>query len=320
MPILSPNSAAIDACVARLHDGLLIGLPTETVYGLAANACDDAAVAAIFATKNRPQFNPLICHVADRDMAARLGQLNRHAEALIDAFWPGAVTLVVPRQAACPVGQLASAGLATIALRCPAHDLARAVLRQFNGPLAAPSANPSGQLSPTSAAHVAAALPDIPVLDGGPCPIGLESTIIGCLDDAPVWLRAGGVARAEIEAVLGQKLRDLPDEADTEARLAPGRLARHYAPRAPLFINRRGPDADALWLGFGPEDNAADANLSATGALDEAAANLFAMLHDLDAQATAQGRAIWVSPIVANGLGEAINDRLARAAASTNAE
>ena len=203
---LSRQCAGHCRCADKLKQGDLVALPTETVYGLAGDATNGDAIAAIYATKARPQFNPLICHVADMKAARAIGRFNEQAEKLAAAFWPGPLTLVVPRQADCPVDPLASAGLDTIALRIPAHETAQKLLRVVARPLVAPSANPSGRLSP-AAAHVAAMLPDIDVLDGGACAIGLESSIIGCLDDTPLWLRAGGLARADIEACLGTKRR-----------------------------------------------------------------------------------------------------------------
>ncbi len=319
MPIILPVAAQIDRCVNLLRQGEIIGLPTETVYGLAADACNEAALTKIYQTKARPRFNPLICHIGDTAMAAQLGVLNKDAIKLAEAFWPGPLTLIVSRRNDCPVGLLASAGLGTLALRCPAHELAQQILQKFGGALAAPSANPSGRLSPTTAQHVATMLPDIPVLDGGACSVGVESTIIGCFNNQPIWLRAGGLARSDIEATLKRKLVDIPQEKNIKAHLtpllSPGRLVRHYAPTMPLRINARGPFDDALWLGFGAQDKAADANLSQTGNLAEAAANLFALLHRLDGEAEKQGKALAVSPVPQDGLGDAINDRLTRAAA-----
>lgn len=315
MTLFAPDAAGLAACVAQLETGNAIGLPTETVYGLAGDACSGAAIARIYVLKDRPSFNPLICHVADRAMAERLGVFNDTAEKLAAAFWPGPLTLVVPRAPDCPVDPLASAGLDTIALRVPAHPVAQQLLAAFDGPLVAPSANPSGRLSPSTAAHVAALLPEVDVLDGGDCAVGVESSIIGCLDGTPLWLRAGGLARDDIEAVLGQKLTELAEEKDATAKLAPGRLARHYAPNTPLRLNA---DAarDGEWLiGFGA-DAPADCkfNLSPKGDLSEAAANLFSILHQADAQAEAAGKTLAIMLIPQEGLGEALNDRLKRAA------
>ena len=315
MAVLPATAANISRCAQTLRDGGLIAMPTETVYGLAADAANACAVAAIFETKARPQINPLICHVASPAQAFDLGQFDAHARRLAETFWPGPLTLVVPRGASCPVSDLASAGLPTLALRCPDHHVAQALLGEMRGPLVAPSANPSGRLSPSEAAHVAAHLPDIDVLDGGICAVGLESTIIGCLDAAPTLLRSGGIEREKIETCLGMPLSDLPKDADSAARLAPGRMLQHYAPHAPLSMNGEIPDGDYLVLGFGPGTpaNAAE-NLSPSGDLTEAAANLFGCLHRLDLRAVAEGKSIVVSTVPSGGLGDAINDRLKRAA------
>ena len=315
MALYPANAQAIAACAEKLKQGDLVALPTETVYGLAGDATNGDAIAAIYATKARPQFNPLICHVADMAAARAIGRFNDTAEKLAAAFWPGPLTLVVPRQADCAVDPLASAGLDTIALRVPAHETAQKLLRAVARPLVAPSANPSGRLSPSNAAHVAAMLPDIDVLDGGACAIGLESSIIGCLDDTPLWLRAGGLARADIEARLGRKLAEPPEETATQARLAPGRLARHYAPQSGLRLNAEAAQENELLIGFGTTAEPCFANLSAMGDLAEAAANLFSVLHNADKAAQQSGQSLAVMAIPMEGLGEAINDRLTRAAA-----
>lgn len=309
------TAQAIADCADRLKQGALIALPTETVYGLAGDATNGAAIAAIYATKARPQFNPLICHVASIEAARAIGHFNDMAEKLAATFWPGPLTLVVPRQADCPVDPLASAGLDTIALRVPAHETAQKLLHQVARPLVAPSANPSGRLSPSSAAHVAEMLPDIDVLDGGACAIGVESSIVGCLDDTPLWLRAGGLARADIEACLETGLAEPPEETAEQARLAPGRLARHYAPQSGLRLNAAAAQENELLIGFGATGEPCFANLSTTGDLAEAAANLFSVLHAADETAQESGRHIAIMAIPTDGLGEAINDRLARAAA-----
>jgi L-threonylcarbamoyladenylate synthase len=315
MAILPPDDAGIKACVAQLRSGKPVAIPTETVYGLAADATDGAAIAGIYKLKDRPSFNPLICHVADAQAAQLLGVFNDAAIKLATAFWPGPLTLVVPRQADCSVDPLACAGLDSLAIRVPAHRLAQKVLHLFNGPLVAPSANPSGRLSPSAAPHVADTLPHIDVLDGGACRIGVESTIIGCLDDTPLWLRAGGIARHDIETVLGQSVSDVPDDTETQAKLAPGRLMRHYAPQSRLRLNAETASENELLIGFGPDaPSHCAANLSQNADLAKAAAALFAMLHQLDAQAAAQGKTLAVMPIPNHGLGEAINDRLNRAA------
>ena len=315
MAVYPANEQAIAACADKLKQGGLLALPTETVYGLAGDATNGDAIAAIYATKARPQFNPLICHVADMKAARAIGRFNEQAEKLAAAFWPGPLTLVVPRQADCAVDPLASAGLETIALRIPAHGTAQALLREVARPLVAPSANPSGRLSPSSAAHVAAMLPDIDVLDGGACTIGLESSIVGCLDDAPLWLRAGGLARNEIEACLGQTLAEPAAETSEQARLAPGRLARHYAPHSKLRLNAEAARDNELLIGFGATAAPCFANLSTSGDLTEAAASLFAVLHKADNAAQQSGQSLAIMAIPKQGLGEAINDRLARAAA-----
>lgn len=315
MTVFSADAAGLAACAGKLKQGGLVALPTETVYGLAGDATSADAIAAIYATKERPQFNPLICHVADMAAAQKLGMFNADAKKLAAAFWPGPLTLVVPRHADCPVDRLASAGLDTIALRVPAHDTAQKLLHIFGGPLVAPSANPSGRLSPSTAKHVAAMLPDIDVLDGGDCPIGLESSIVGCLDDTPLWLRAGGLAKRDIEACIDKRLSAPPEDEASGPRLAPGRLARHYAPHSSLRINADKAQDNELLIGFGPHaPENCFANLSANGDLAEAAAALFAVLHAADAAAQASGKTLAIMPIAETGLGEAINDRLKRAA------
>jgi len=318
MAVLAATHANITRCAERLRAGGIIAMPTETVYGLAADATNAAAVASVYASKNRPEINPLICHVGAPEEAFELGVFNAHARRLAERFWPGPLTLVVPRAAICAVSELASAGLPTLALRCPDHAVARALLGETARPLVAPSANPSGQLSPSQAHHVSAHLPDIDVLDGGPCAVGLESTIIGCLEEGPTLLRTGGLSHDVLEACLDRSLAELPENADRTARLAPGRMLRHYAPRAPLCINGEMPEGAYLFLGFGPEapEDAVE-NLSPSGNLNEAATNLFDCLHRLDARAVAEGKAIVVAPVPTGGLGDAINDRLKRAAQNT---
>ena len=311
--VLKADSEAIKAAAACLAAGGLVAFPTETVYGLGADARNGEAVARLYAAKGRPAFNPLIAHVADIAAARRLGAFNADAERLAAAFWPGPLTLVLPRRPDCPVSELALAGLDSLAVRVPAHPLAHALLTAFGGPVVAPSANRSGHISPTSAAHVLADLRgriDM-VLDGGPCPVGVESTIVACLD-GPALLRPGGLAREEIERVLGHALI-VP--AAPAVPVAPGMLASHYAPKARLRLNAKSPHAGEALLAFGPQAPAADGktlNLSPRGDLIEAAANLFAHLRTLDASGAA---AIAVMPVPRRGLGEAINDRLRRAAA-----
>lgn len=314
--LLAPTKAALKRAAEALHDGQLVAFPTETVYGLGADATNDVAVASIFEAKGRPTFNPLIVHVKDLAQASRYADLGPVGEKLAGQFWPGGLTLVAPRRADCTLSLLVSAGLDTVALRVPAHDVAQALLSAADRPLAAPSANPSGRLSPTEAAHVADGLGDCAqlafILDGGACALGLESTVIGLPPESPpTLLRPGAVPREEIEAVLGAPLADPAPHGDTEGRSSPGMLASHYAPEAPLRLDATDVHADELLLGFGPVDCAL--NLSPAGDLHEAAANLFSMLRQLDA--AAHGKRLAVSPIPNTGLGDAINDRLRRAAA-----
>ena len=311
---LAPDADGIARAAAILARGGLVALPTETVYGLGADARQGHAVAGIFAAKGRPRFNPLIVHVASAAAARRHVEWPARAEVLASAFWPGPLTLVLPLRADAGLSPLVTAGLDTLAIRVPAHPLARQLLAAFDGPVAAPSANPSGRISPTTAAHVLAGLDGRidAVLDGGPCPVGVESTIVG-LAGPPVLLRPGGLPAEAVEAALGAPLA-MPQSAGAgpaaQAPTAPGQLASHYAPAAALRLNARAPRDGEVTLGFGP--GACDLNLSETGDLTEAAANLFGHLHRLDA---AGARAIAVAPIPDRGLGRAINDRLARAAA-----
>ncbi len=301
------SDAAIAEAAQLLQDGELIAFPTETVYGLGADATNAKAVARIFEVKGRPTFNPLIVHIADLAMADTLVELPPRARALAQAFWPGALTLVAPRKPGCPVSELASAGLNTLAVRAPAHAIAQDLIKAAGVPIAAPSANASEALSPTRATHVAESLGDRVqiILDGGPCILGLESTVIGFDGDVPVLLRVGAIPRAEIERVVGA----VANPSDTTVR-SPGQLARHYAPKAPLRLDADGPRDREAWLGFGA-DSHGGLNLSAKADLTEAAANLYAHLRALDASAP---NAIAVARIPHEGLGEAINDRLARAA------
>ena len=310
--ILTPSPAAIAEAAALLRAGKLVAFPTETVYGLGADATNGKAVAAIFAAKGRPRFNPLIVHVEDLEQAERLAVLPDAARKLAREFWPGALTLVAPRRADCAVSLLASAGLDTLAIRAPSHGIARALLKEIGRPLAAPSANASGHVSPTTAQHVADELGDRVdlILDGGATPLGIESTVVGFVDGKAMLLRPGATAREDIEAVTG------PLALPPQAILSPGQFESHYAPRAKLRLNaREARDGEAL-LGFGPDAPAVAANLSRRGDLKEAAANLFAMLRALDASGA---KTIAVMPIPETGLGEAINDRLRRAAAPRRA-
>lgn len=290
-----------------LREGKLVAFPTETVYGLGADATDDTAVARIFAAKNRPSFNPLIVHVPDLAAAHGVAEFDDTAERLASAFWPGALTLVLPLKPGTGIAPLVSAGLGTIAIRIPDHALARNLLRRTGKPVAAPSANPSGRISPTSAAHVHAGLNGAidAILDGGACPVGLESTIVATTPE-PTLLRPGGLPVEAIEACLDAPLAH---QTSPETPTAPGQLASHYAPNAPLRLNVANPEPGECLLGFGSVD--ATLNLSPSGDLTEAAANLFHHLHALDRQ----DKTIAVTPIPDHGLGRAINDRLRRAAA-----
>jgi L-threonylcarbamoyladenylate synthase len=313
------GEAAVALAVRCLEGGGLVAFPTETVYGLGADATNPAAIARLYHAKGRPSFNPLIAHVGDLAAAQRIGRFDATAIALAQAFWPGPLTLVLPRTKDCPVADLATAGLDSVAIRVPAHPLAREILRGFGGPVVAPSANLSGHVSPTTAAHVQNDLEgriDL-IVDGGAVEVGVESSIVGCFD-APMLLRPGGVPRGEIERVLGRLVQP-PDDADndTSQPLAPGMLASHYAPRTRVRLNADGIEPGEALLAFGPGLAAGiDAativmNLSAQGDLAEAAANLFGYLRILD---TSGARAIAVMPVPHHGLGEAINDRLRRAA------
>ncbi|HEY5048171.1 MAG TPA: L-threonylcarbamoyladenylate synthase [Rhizomicrobium sp.] len=309
--LLPADAAAIARGADILRRGGLVAFPTETVYGLGADASNDAAVAAIFAAKDRPRFNPLIVHVRDCAHAETFAAFHPRACALAERFWPGPLTLVLPRRDSAPISLLASAGLDTIAVRAPAHRVARDLLAACDFALAAPSANPSGGVSATTAAHVAAemgARVEL-ILDGGPSPLGIESTVIGFENETPFLLRSGAIARARIEAVTG------PLRAPArEGVQAPGQLARHYAPRTPLRLDARGVNPNEALLAFGanaPAGAHVARNLSPNGDLAEAAAHLFAMLRELDG---AHCACIAVMPVPEQGLGEAINDRLRRAA------
>ncbi len=305
-----PLRTDIEQAAAAIRAGALVGFPTETVYGLGADATRDDAVARVYEAKGRPSFNPLITHVASLHEALALGAFSPLAQRLAQAFWPGPLTVVVPRAAGCPVSLLASAGLPSIALRMPDHSLALALIGAAGRPLVAPSANPSGRISPTTAEHVRLGLGGkvAAVLDGGPCRVGVESTVVSFLEDGPKLLRPGGLERSLIESTIGAAL---VQEADPQQPHAPGQMASHYAPRAALRLNVSQPRADEAYLGFGSHA-AGPYSLSTSGDLVEAAANLFRMLHDIDATGIAH---IAVAPIPHAGLGEAINDRLARAAA-----
>ncbi len=307
---LAGDSDGVSRAAELLRAGRLVAFPTETVYGLGADARRGAAVAAIFEAKGRPRFNPLIVHVADARAAGRIGRIEGDAERLARAFWPGPLTLVVPVRPEAGLSELVTAGLGTVGLRVPDAPLARALLDETGGPVAAPSANPSGRVSPTTAGHVLDGLGGriAAVLDGGPCPVGLESTIVGCAPE-PVLLRPGGLPAEALEAALGRPLGRHGAEGGVSA---PGQLASHYAPGKPIRLGAEAPRPGELWLGFGAGTRHVGLNLSETGDLREAAASLFAHLRALDAM---DGLGIAVAPIPERGLGAAINDRLRRASA-----
>ena len=311
---------AVAAAARCLREGGLVGFPTETVYGLGADAGNPAAIARLYEAKGRPAFNPLIAHVGDLQAAKIIARFDSQALALAQAFWPGPLTLVLPKAPGCPVADLATAGLDTVAVRVPAHGVALALLQAFGGAVVAPSANRSGHVSPTTAAHVRADLDgriDI-IVDGGPVAVGVESTIVGCFDQ-PMLLRPGGVPREAIERVLGRALVAPAEPAgDSPHPLAPGMLASHYAPRTRVRLHAGEVRPGEALLAFGPHalpglDNAvAVMNLSERGDLAEAATRLFGYLRALDEHGAT---GIAVMPVPEHGLGEAINDRLRRAAA-----
>jgi L-threonylcarbamoyladenylate synthase len=306
--ILGSDEHDLDQAAALLRAGKLVAFPTETVYGLGGDARQGQAVAGIFAAKGRPSFNPLIAHLPSTGAAQRYVQWTDHAQQLADAFWPGPLTLVLHLREDHGISPLVTAGLDTLAIRVPAHPTARQLLALVDGPVAAPSANPSGRISPTTAAHVQAGLGGriAAIVDDGACGVGLESTIVGLAGPRPMLLRPGGLAAEDIEAALGQPLlqRDSHD-----ALTAPGQLLSHYAPNAPVRLNAAQAEPGELMLGFGAVP--CDLNLSVNGSLTEAASNLFGHLHHLDAL----NSPIAVAPIPKHGLGQAINDRLRRAAA-----
>jgi L-threonylcarbamoyladenylate synthase len=318
--VLPANEAAVAAAARFLRDGGLVAFPTETVYGLGADATNAAAIARLYQAKGRPAFNPLIAHVGDLAAAREIGRFDAAAMRLAEAFWPGPLTLVLPKTDTCAVADLATAGLDTVAIRIPAHPVARDILRVFGRPVVAPSANLSGHVSPTTAAHVQSDLEgriDL-IVDGGAVAVGVESTIVGIFEE-PMLLRPGGLPRAEIERVLGRALRQTPEDAESDGGqpLAPGMLASHYAPRTRVRLGAMRVEPGEALLAFGSDAvsgidaAAAVMNLSARGDLTEAAANLFGYLRTLDTKAA---QTIAVMPIPNDGLGEAINDRLRRAA------
>jgi L-threonylcarbamoyladenylate synthase len=302
--------ASVDQAVRALKAGDLVLLPTETVYGLAADAADPMAVARIFEAKGRPRFNPLIAHVHDLDAAREIALVSDHARALAWAFWPGPLTLVLPVRDRARVCDLARAGLDTVAVRVPGHAKAREVIARFGGPVVAPSANRSGRPSPTTF-HDATEETGFAVaaaLDGGHCAVGVESTVVAVLDGDVRLLRPGAVTREDLKGVVGAVY-----ESDGHAARSPGRLATHYAPDAPVRVDAEGPRAGEAYLAFGPGAPAGPAvwNLSPAGDLREAAANLFRMLREAD---RTHPTGIAVAPVPHGGLGEALNDRLRRAA------
>lgn len=306
--LLTADKAGVVRAANILREGHLVAFPTETVYGLGADARNDQAVARVYEAKGRPNFNPLIVHIADLDAARQLAAFGQLAERLANAFWPGPLTLVVPLKPNAAISALVSAGLSTVAIRVPEHPLAQDLLAEFAGPIAAPSANASGKVSPTTAEHVMAGLAGriAAVLDGGKCGVGVESTIVSCGATATL-LRPGGLPVEAIEDCLHQPLAMVSERTVPNA---PGQLGSHYAPDAPLRLNAVIRETDETLLGFGAVDS--DLNLSLSGDLVEAAANLFHYLRVLD---NAQATKIAVSPIPNHGLGRAINDRLQKAAA-----
>jgi L-threonylcarbamoyladenylate synthase len=314
-PILPAiDAASLDRAAERLRAGGLVAVPTETVYGLAADATDSRAVARIYEAKGRPRFNPLIAHVDSLERAESLVHLSASARALAAAFWPGPLTLVAPLRDGAEISELVTAGLTTLAVRWPASPAMTGLIARTGRPLAAPSANPSGSVSPTTAEHVADGLGDRIdlILDGGPCRVGVESTILAVDETGARLLRPGGLTRSEIEAVLGHALDD--GDVDTDAPTAPGQLSSHYAPQASIRLEAAAPEPGEAYLAFGPTSTDWSGpvfNLSPAGDLVEAAANLFSGLRLLDRKADR----IAVAPIPREGLGEAINDRLKRASA-----
>lgn len=314
---MSRGQVSIADAARLIREGELVAFPTETVYGLGGDATNERAVAKIFEAKGRPRFNPLISHVVDAGEARRLVQWNETADKLAARFWPGPLTLVLPRTKDSPIALLATAGLDTAAVRAPAHPLAQALIRAAGRPIAGPSANRSGAVSPTRAEHVAESLGNRVkmILDGGPCEVGLESTVLDLSTSTPTLLRPGGATREAIEAVIGPIALSNAIPSGDSARKSPGQLASHYAPARPVRLNAASVAADEALLAFGPQPPAGARqvlNLSTAGDLTEAAANLFAYLRALDQPGNAR---IAVMPIPPTGLGLAINDRLCRAAA-----
>lgn len=328
--ILEPVIENIKSAANILHAGDVFGLPTETVYGLGGDATNPIAIAKIFATKNRPQFNPLISHVSGIEMARQFGVFDETATRLANAFWPGALTIVVPRTENCAVCDLACAGLETIALRAPNHEVAQKIIAEFGGPIAAPSANISGNVSPTSAQHVLSEFGEniTFVIDGGNCQIGLESTVVAVMGGQITLLRHGAISIAELENAAGTKvlIANLHDENTPKS---PGMLLRHYAPKAKLILNAHSAEEGEIFIAFGAPPypplftgagdraqrggggNFPIIQLSENANLTEAAGNLYAAIREADSN---NPKAIKVAPIPNRGIGIAINDRLARAA------
>lgn len=313
--LLAPTPQDIARAAKLLRDGQLVAFPTETVYGLGGDATSDLAVARIFDAKGRPRFNPLIVHLPSLTVAEEYAEFSPAARALAAAFWPGPLTLVLPLKEPSPLSPLVTAGLATVAIRVPAHPVAKALLASYGGPLAAPSANPSGRVSPTRASHVIDGLAGriAAVIDGGPCAVGIESTIVA-LDPTPALLRPGGLPLEALEAALGRPLGT--DGSATKPR-SPGQLASHYAPSASVRLNAKTAAPGEILVGFGAVKG--EFMLSATGDLVEAAAALFHILREADLRAGPLGH-IAFAPVPDTGLGRAINDRLRRAAAPREAD
>jgi L-threonylcarbamoyladenylate synthase len=308
MKLLPADEAGVAASAVALQAGGLVAFPTETVYGLGADARSDLAVAKLYAAKGRPSFNPLIVHVATLEQARRVAQFDARAEELATIFWPGPLTFVLPRRAEAGISPLVSAGLPSVAIRLPAHALARQLIERAGIPIAAPSANKSGKLSPTTPAHVSAAFGEEVdyLLAGGKTSAGLESTVLDLTEDTPVLLRPGSILQEEIEEVIGV----LQTHAGNGAIKSPGLLEKHYAPRAKLRINAMQPGEGEAYICFGPQLGNVLYNLSEAGDLTEAAANLFSLLHEIDRKGYS---GIAIAPIPETGLGIAINDRLRRA-------
>ena len=318
--VVAATPEAVEVAAGMLRDGELVAFPTETVYGLGADATRDDAVAAVYAVKGRPKSNPLIIHVSSVDAASEIARFDKRADILAETFWPGPLTLILPRHPDCLVSNLACADLAAIAVRIPANDIALDLLRKTRRPIAGPSANASGRTSPTTARHVRQSLGDAisMILDGGPCQVGIESTVITLADDEPLLLRPGGIPVEEIERLIGRVSE--PASNSDPSPSSPGRAVSHYAPSLPVRLDATSADADEALLAFGPdvpEGAAITLNLSPGGDIDEAAANLYRMLLELDDPVFTQ---IAVMALPDIGVGRAINDRLGRAAAPRSQE